>query len=159
MIRHALANIISNAIKFTAQGTITITMNAIQELGRVRIEISDTGSGIDPKVMPKLFTKFTSKSESGAGLGLYISKEVITAHGGQISAANNENNGDGGATFTTDLLISHIALLILVESFQVSESSSLTCFLRFSSMVTNWSCVAPASNSASTSTPNALNCA
>jgi signal transduction histidine kinase len=101
---HALANIVNNAIKFTVGGKITITLNAIQDLGKVRIEISDTGIGIDPEVLPKLFTKFTSKSETGTGLGLYISKEIITAHGGQISAANNER---GGATFTIYLPISH----------------------------------------------------
>jgi signal transduction histidine kinase len=61
----------------------------------------DTGQGIDPEVLPKLFTKFTTKSSSGTGLGLFISKSIIEAHGGRIWA---ENNSDGvGAIFSFTL--------------------------------------------------------
>jgi signal transduction histidine kinase len=63
--------------------------------------IRDNGKGIDKEIMPKLFTKFTTKSFQGTGLGLYISKSIIEAHGGQIWA---ENNNDGkGATFSFSL--------------------------------------------------------
>jgi signal transduction histidine kinase len=67
--------------------------------------VNDTGSGIDPEIMAKLFSKFTTKSEQGTGLGLYISKNIVEAHGGKIWA---ENNSDGmrGATFTFSLPLS-----------------------------------------------------
>ena len=107
LMTHALGNIVSNAIKFTTKGKITINLDTIQDPDKVRIEISDTGKGIDPEVLSKLFTRFVSKADDdnrGTGLGLYISKEIITAHGGQIFAANNEN---GGATFTIDLPVAH----------------------------------------------------
>jgi signal transduction histidine kinase len=60
------------------------------------INIKDTGCGIDPSILPKLFSKFVTKSEErgGTGLGLYISKNIIEAHGGKIWAENN-NNGKG----------------------------------------------------------------
>ena len=62
------------------------------------VSVKDTGSGIDPEIMSRLFTKFTTKSQTGTGLGLFISKSIIEAHGGRIWA---ENNKDGkGATFT-----------------------------------------------------------
>jgi two-component system, OmpR family, sensor histidine kinase VicK len=67
------------------------------------INIKDTGCGIDPSILPKLFSKFVTKSEEGrgTGLGLYISKNIIEAHGGKIWAANN-NHGKG-ATFSFSL--------------------------------------------------------
>jgi signal transduction histidine kinase len=62
------------------------------------ITIRDTGQGIDPEILPNLFRKFATKSSSGTGLGLFISKSIIEAHGGRIWA---ENNSDGkGATFS-----------------------------------------------------------
>jgi signal transduction histidine kinase len=69
----------------------------------VIVSIKDDGTGIDPEIMPRLFTKFVSKSESGIGLGLYISKNFIETHGGEIWG---ENNTDGnGATFSFSLPI------------------------------------------------------
>ena len=63
----------------------------------VMVSIRDKGIGIDSEILPRLFTKFTTKSYQGTGLGLYIVKNIIEAHGGQIWA---ENNKDGkGATF------------------------------------------------------------
>ncbi len=65
------------------------------------VSIKDTGIGIDAAIMPKLFTKFASKSFQGTGLGLYISKNIVESHGGKIWA---ENNKDGkGATFSFSL--------------------------------------------------------
>ncbi|MGB8934820.1 MAG: HAMP domain-containing sensor histidine kinase [Candidatus Nitrosopolaris sp.] len=65
----------------------------------VVVSVEDTGSGIDPEIFPRLFTKFSSKSFSGTGLGLYISKNIIENHGGKIWAQNNNDHGKCGATF------------------------------------------------------------
>jgi two-component system sensor histidine kinase VicK len=91
-----LSNILKNAIKFTEAGTIDITLE--ERDGQAIVCVRDTGRGIDPEIFPKLFTKFATKSEQGTGLGLYLSKGIIEAHGGKIWA---ENKKDGkGATFT-----------------------------------------------------------
>ncbi len=83
-ITQVISNLLSNAAKFTTEGSIVIS-------------IKDTGNGIDSEIMPRLFTKFATKSEKGTGLGLFISKSIVEAHGGKIWA---ENNTDGkGATF------------------------------------------------------------
>ncbi|HJR48561.1 MAG TPA: HAMP domain-containing sensor histidine kinase [Nitrososphaeraceae archaeon] len=58
--------------------------------GQLIVSVKDTGSGIDPEIMPRLFTKFTTKSQTGTGLGLFISKSIIEAHGGRIWAENNK---------------------------------------------------------------------
>jgi two-component system sensor histidine kinase VicK len=66
--------------------------------------MKDTGSGLDPEILPRLFSKFASKSFKGTGLGLFISRNIVEAHDGKIWA---ENNADGkGATFTFNLPIS-----------------------------------------------------
>ena len=92
----------SNAIKFTEQGSITI--RAGTKDGAPSVTVKDTGSGIDSEIMPRLFEKFATKSdqvEQGTGLGLYVSKKIIEAHGGRIWG---ENNPDGkGATFAFTL--------------------------------------------------------
>jgi signal transduction histidine kinase len=73
----------------------------------VVISIRDTGRGINPEIYPRLFTKFVTKSEKGAGLGLFISKSIIEAHGGRIWA---ENNKDGkGATFSFTLQLAQVS--------------------------------------------------
>jgi two-component system sensor histidine kinase VicK len=59
----------------------------------------NSGSGIDPEIFPRLFTKFSSKSFSGTGLGLYISKSIIEAHGGKIWAKDNNDQKKPGAIF------------------------------------------------------------
>jgi nitrogen-specific signal transduction histidine kinase len=100
-ITQVISNLLGNAIKFTKEGSISITeqMNDNKE---VVVNVHDTGSGIDPEIMPRLFTKFATKSDTGTGLGLFISKSIIEAHGGRIWAENN-NDGKGGATFTLSL--------------------------------------------------------
>jgi signal transduction histidine kinase len=96
-ITQVLSNLLTNAVKFTHSGTISITAERL-EGEYVSISITDTGSGIDSSIMPKLFSKFATKSNKGTGLGLYISKAIVEAHGGKIWA---ENNRDGrGAKFT-----------------------------------------------------------
>ncbi|MFL6385518.1 MAG: ATP-binding protein [Nitrososphaeraceae archaeon] len=101
-ITQVIANLLRNAISFTERGgCITITSDTSND--QVVIRMKDTGVGISSEVYPKLFTKFATKSEKGTGLGLYISKSIIEAHGGKICA---ENNSDGrGATFTFTLPI------------------------------------------------------
>jgi signal transduction histidine kinase len=100
-IQQVVANLISNALKFTDEGAIIVKTEVID--GLAQITVKDTGSGIDPEIMPRLFTKFATKSYQGTGLGLYISNRVVKAHGGRIWA---ENNADGkGATFTFTLPI------------------------------------------------------
>jgi signal transduction histidine kinase len=68
----------------------------------VVISIKDRGTGIDPDIKDKLFSKFVTKSDTGSGLGLYISKSIVEAHGGRIWAENN-SDGKGGATFSFSL--------------------------------------------------------
>jgi two-component system, OmpR family, sensor histidine kinase VicK len=96
-------NILSNAIKFTKEGNIIIVIQRNEESDnhnyddQVIVSIKDTGTGIDPEILPRLFTKFATKSVTGTGLGLFISKSIVEAHGGKIWA---ENNADGnGSTF------------------------------------------------------------
>jgi signal transduction histidine kinase len=88
-----MSNILSNALEFTRQGTITITV--LRRDSEVQVSVSDTGPGIDSHVLPKLFSKFVTKSDKGTGLGLFIAKSIVEAHGGKIWA----ENGNGGATF------------------------------------------------------------
>ena len=95
-----IANLLSNAIKFTKEGTISIKAQ-LKDNNEIAIIVKDPGAGIDNDVMPRLFTKFATRSDVGTGLGLYISKNIIEAHGGRMLA---ENNPDGkGATFSFSL--------------------------------------------------------
>jgi two-component system, OmpR family, sensor histidine kinase VicK len=97
-IIQVISNLVSNAFNFTKKGFVTITKRI--EDGLVIVSVKDTGSGIDPQILPRLFTKFTTRSEKGTGLGLYICKRIIEAHGGKIWG---ENNVDQGATFSFSL--------------------------------------------------------
>ena len=104
-IAGVISNLLNNAIKFTPEGTITISIDkdetAKNEQNWVNINVRDTGQGIDINIFPRLFTKFASKSYNGTGLGLFISKGIVEAHGGKIWA---KNNVDGvGATFSLSL--------------------------------------------------------
>ena len=102
-LSQVLSNFISNAIKFTKEGKIDVSLEKLQDDKIVLLSVKDTGSGIDPDMMPRLFTKFATRSDVGTGLGLYISKNIIEAHSGKIWA---ENNSDGsGATFSFSLPI------------------------------------------------------
>jgi signal transduction histidine kinase len=107
-LNQVISNLLSNAIKFTKEGKIDISeQRRIENKDGIKkdeaiIMINDTGSGIDPEIMTKLFSKFTTKSQQGTGLGLYISKCIIEAHDGKIWAENN-SDGKKGATFTFSL--------------------------------------------------------
>lgn len=100
-ISQVISNILSNATKFTTEGSILIKSEKYDN--QVMISVKDTGSGIDPELFPRLFSKFVSKSFSGTGLGLFIAKSIIESHNGKIWA---ENNIDGkGAKFSFTLPI------------------------------------------------------
>jgi signal transduction histidine kinase len=108
-----LSNLINNAIKFTdMNGVISVSLSkkkslssdksgTIDENEHASIRINDNGSGIDPEIQSRLCSKFVTKSDIGTGLGLFIAKSIVVAHGGQISAENNSNGK--GATFTLSL--------------------------------------------------------
>jgi signal transduction histidine kinase len=124
-IYQVISNILNNAIKFTKEGTILVSAKVTQKKGMSReeeekeeegrdyssssprqviVSVKDSGAGIDPEIMPRLFTKFATKSEKGTGLGLFISKSIIECHDGSIWA---ENNPDGkGAMFAFSLPLS-----------------------------------------------------
>jgi two-component system, OmpR family, sensor histidine kinase VicK len=96
-ISEVISNILDNAIKFTHKGKITISADVNNNNTEVIVVIRDEGTGIDNEISSRLFTKFATKSEKGTGLGLYISKSIVEAHGGKIWAKNNID--DKGATF------------------------------------------------------------
>jgi two-component system, OmpR family, sensor histidine kinase VicK len=128
-----ISNLLNNAIKFTKEGTVTVSTTSSSIIKRkdaerdsgegedgggaaeeVVIAVKDTGTGIDPELMPRLFTKFATKSYQGTGLGLYISKSIIEAHGGKMWAENNSDEGSDsetehkGATFYFTLPVVNI---------------------------------------------------
>ena len=94
-LTQVISNLLSNAVKFTQKGHITISTERTDSDAIVRVK--DTGSGIDPDIYPRLFSKFASKSYQGTGLGLFISKSIVEAHGGKIWVENNKN--ENGVTF------------------------------------------------------------
>src|SRR5215211_7557917 len=101
-LTQVISNLLNNAIKFTKEGTIFISTE--KKDNQVIVSVKDTGSGIDPEILPRLFSKFSAKSFEGTGLGLFISKNIVEAHGGKIWAENNNNDdddayGEKGATF------------------------------------------------------------
>ena len=98
-ISEVVSNILNNAIKFTHNGSITVSVEVqSNDSGSEAIVlIRDEGTGIDREIVSRLFSKFVTKSDKGTGLGLYISKSIIEAHGGKIWARNNED--ERGATF------------------------------------------------------------
>jgi signal transduction histidine kinase len=110
-----ISNLLANAIKFTESGTILVQLRKgmgkkMADNNQVIVSVMDEGPGIDASIMPRLFTKFASKSQKGTGLGLFISKSIIEAHGGEIWAKNNRisqgkrgEGGSRGATFSFSL--------------------------------------------------------
>jgi PAS domain S-box-containing protein len=106
----ALSNLIGNSIKFTKEGQITLQTRILAEKGLFEIRIADTGEGIPPEILPKLFERFASKgptnrssNQNGTGLGLFITRSIIRAHGGFIISSNNSRCS--GATFVVTIPI------------------------------------------------------
>lgn len=113
-ISQVLSNLIGNSVKFIeGKGKISVTVEKKEDYKSnhiniktknnemIYVTVKDNGKGIDKEIMPKLFSKFVTKSFQGTGLGLYISKKIIEAHGGSLSAENNSD--DRGATFSFSL--------------------------------------------------------
>ena len=130
-ITQVFLNLLNNAIKFTEEGTISIDVKAAEENNDdddvIIVSIKDTGDGIDSEIMPRLFTKFASKCSEGTGLGLYISKSIVEAHGGKIWA---ENNSDAtvekrtmGATFYFSLPVMNKSSAILNQHKQQKQDA------------------------------------
>ena len=97
-ISQVIRNLINNALKFTEKGIIQVTIQYNLEKNIVEVSISDSGAGIHPDILPNLFNKFATrgpKTESwkGNGLGLYLCRGIINAHGGHIVAYNNKESG------------------------------------------------------------------
>src|SRR5215203_5952304 len=131
-LAQVISNLLNNAIKFTKEGTVTVSTTSSSIIKRkeaerdsgegedgggageeeeVVIAVKDTGTGIDPELMPRLFTKFATKSYQGTGLGLYISKSIIEAHGGKMWAENNNSDREHkGATFYFTLPVANMNL-------------------------------------------------
>lgn len=102
-IAQVISNLLNNAMKFTQGGTIAISCNKMEhdnDKHSATFCMKDTGVGIHPEIYPKLFSKFASHSDGGIGLGLYLCKNIVKAHGGRIWAENNPD-GKGSAFFFT----------------------------------------------------------
>ena len=98
-----IANLLTNAIKFTNVGTITVSADVNDNNNELIVTVKDSGEGIHSDIIPRLFTKFATKSNVGTGLGLYISKNIIESHGGRIWAENNRDGKGAKFTFTLPL--------------------------------------------------------
>lgn len=93
-ISQVVRNIIGNALEFTSEGNVLVSLRRErkQENEGKRIAvvtITDTGCGIDPAIMPRIFEKFVTRSDKGTGLGLFVSKSIIQAHEGKIWVQHN----------------------------------------------------------------------
>jgi len=102
-----VSNLVNNAIRFSSKNQLSRLVISAEKKNNdnfALVKVKDSGPGIDSEVMPKLFTKFFTKSESGIGLGLYISKLIVEAHGGKIWAENNTGEPGASFIFTVPLL-------------------------------------------------------
>ena len=107
-ISQVVYNLLNNAIKFTNEGSITVSVkrkdDKVENKKAIVVSVKDTGKGIDSEMLPRLFTRFATKSFSGTGLGLFVSKHIVDAHEGEIWAENNSD--EKGATFSFTLPLS-----------------------------------------------------
>ncbi len=121
-IGQVLRNLLNNAIKFTPKGVISIDTHVYHDENKILVKISDTGLGIPEEVLPNIFGKFVTKGikngQSGTGLGLFLSKGIIEAHKGKISA---QNNIEGGASFEFTIPISHKNKVLTSSEISVSK--------------------------------------
>ncbi len=103
-VSQVLANLLINAVKFTDSGSIKVAAQFDKKNWKALVRVSDTGIGIEKSMVPLLFARFNARSESGTGLGLFISKSIIEAHGGKIWVEKSEPGR--GSTFTFELPVS-----------------------------------------------------
>ena len=108
-ISEVISNLLSNAIKFTKEDAIFISIEKRKDDNNdnnnyALVTVKDTGEGIDPEILPNMFSKFNTKSFEGLGLGLYISKHIVKAHGGKIEGKNNDNGIGAEFGFTLPLI-------------------------------------------------------
>ena len=103
-IAQVLMNLLDNSINSSQEGIISVTTTIDSNSNSVTVSVKDTGSGINPDIFPRLFSKFVTASEKGTGLGLYISKKIIEAHGGKIWAENNKDGEGAIFAFTLPLV-------------------------------------------------------
>lgn len=97
-INQVITNLLDNALNFTDEGTISVILQQVENWPSfIEVRVTDTGKGIDPSIKPRLFEKFVTKSEraKGTGLGLYLCKAIVEAHGGKIWAEDNVVAGRG----------------------------------------------------------------
>src|SRR5215203_2176288 len=106
-IQQVIFNLLDNASKFTEKGEINISIEKYNDNNYAKIRIQDTGTGIDSEILPRLFDKFATKSDRGTGLGLYISKNIVEAHGGKIWTENNNTNDSKGTVFLFTLSLTN----------------------------------------------------
>jgi signal transduction histidine kinase len=105
-IIQVISNLIDNSIQFTREGTISVTLEKKKEDDQqeVHVSVKDSGTGIHSDILPRLFSKFASNAEKGTGLGLFISKNIVEAHGGRIWGENNIDGKGARFSFTLPLL-------------------------------------------------------
>ena len=119
-VGRVISNLLNNAIKFTSKGEITISVIELKDNnndddddgnGEIQVNIKDTGTGLSPAILPKLFSKFVSTDSGGTGLGLFVSRNIVEAHGGKIQAQNNDDGIGAMFSFTIpdryELMISY----------------------------------------------------
>ena len=108
-VGRVISNLLNNAIKFTSKGEITISVIELKHNNNdddddgnreIQVNIKDTGTGLSPAILPKLFSKFVSTDSGGTGLGLFVSRYIVEAHGGEIHAQNNDDGIGAMFSFT-----------------------------------------------------------
>lgn len=108
-VGRVISNLLNNAIKFTSKGEITISVIELKHNNNdddddgnreIQVNIKDTGTGLSPAILPKLFSKFVSTDSGGTGLGLFVSRNIVEAHGGKIQAQNNDDGIGAMFSFT-----------------------------------------------------------
>ena len=99
LIRHALFNLIHNATEAAPTGPVVVALARDKSHGvpGCRLTVTDSGPGLKPDLMEKLFTPFFTTRPGGTGLGLSVAQHIAALHGGSIQA---ENRPEGGARFT-----------------------------------------------------------
>lgn len=93
-VREVLANLVANALRYTPQGGQVWVRGSVEQGEVIRVVVGDTGSGIPPDDLPRIFDRFYKSPDSrGAGLGLAIARNLIVAHGGEMSASSELGRG------------------------------------------------------------------